>query len=309
MHGGLFGVTAGLLDRFGAAAGHRLADLRGRDHRRGRRRGAGRLPAHRRAADLRLRDADDGPARQPRRQVALHVAAARSRVPLVVRGPISNGIGMAAQHSQSLEAWFVHTPGLIVMMPSNAADAKGLLKSAIRDDNPVVFLEKRLLYARRGARARRRAPRCRSASPTSSGRARDVTDRGHRHVRPPGAPGRPRARPRAASRPRSSTRAPSSRSTWTPIAGSVAQDRPARRRQRGRPRRRLRQRGRGARRSRTRWGALKAAAAARHGEGHADPLRREPGARGPALGRGRRGRDPRGPLAARCAVCAGGWRS
>jgi len=70
-------------------------------------------------------------------------------VPLVVRGPISNGIGMAAQHSQTLEAWFVHTPGLVVIMPSNAYDAKGLLKSAIRDDNPVVFLEKRLLYARK----------------------------------------------------------------------------------------------------------------------------------------------------------------
>ena len=54
---------------------------------------------------------------------------------------------MAAQHSQSLEAWFVHTPGLIVMMPSTPDDAKGLLTRAIRDPNPVVFLEKRLLYA------------------------------------------------------------------------------------------------------------------------------------------------------------------
>ena len=79
-----------------------------------------------------------------------YMSGGQVSVPLVVRGPISNGIGMAAQHSQSLEAWFVHTPGLIVMMPSSAADAKGLLKSAIREDNPVVFLEKRLLYARRG---------------------------------------------------------------------------------------------------------------------------------------------------------------
>src|SRR5205823_7419847 len=71
-------------------------------------------------------------------------------VPLVVRGPISSGIGMAAQHSQSLEAWFVHAPGLIVIMPATAYDAKGLLKSAIREPNPVVFLEKRLLYSRRG---------------------------------------------------------------------------------------------------------------------------------------------------------------
>jgi pyruvate dehydrogenase E1 component beta subunit len=57
---------------------------------------------------------------------------------------------MAAQHSQTLEAWFVHTPGLIVMMPATPYDAKGLLKSAIREPNPVVFLEKRLLYSRRG---------------------------------------------------------------------------------------------------------------------------------------------------------------
>jgi pyruvate dehydrogenase E1 component beta subunit len=71
-------------------------------------------------------------------------------VPLVIRGPVSNGIGMAAQHSQSLEAWFVHAPGLIVIMPSTPSDAKGLLKSAIREPNPVVFLEKRLLYSRPG---------------------------------------------------------------------------------------------------------------------------------------------------------------
>jgi pyruvate dehydrogenase E1 component beta subunit len=57
---------------------------------------------------------------------------------------------MAAQHSQTLESWFVHAPGLVVVMPATPYDAKGLLKSAIRDDNPVVFLEKRLLYSRKG---------------------------------------------------------------------------------------------------------------------------------------------------------------
>src|SRR5437879_11622812 len=72
-----------------------------------------------------------------------YMSGGQVSVPLGVRGPISNGIGMAAQHSQTLEAWFVHTPGLVVIMPSTAYDAKGLLKSAIRDDNPVVFLEKR----------------------------------------------------------------------------------------------------------------------------------------------------------------------
>jgi 2-oxoisovalerate dehydrogenase E1 component len=79
-----------------------------------------------------------------------YMSGGRVSVPLVVRGPIANGVGLAAQHSQSLEAWFVHTPGLIVAMPSSPYDAKGLLKSAIRDDNPVVMLEKRLLYTRPG---------------------------------------------------------------------------------------------------------------------------------------------------------------
>jgi pyruvate/2-oxoglutarate/acetoin dehydrogenase E1 component len=66
-------------------------------------------------------------------------------VPLVLRAPYG-ATGRAAQHSQSLEAWFMHTPGLKVVMPSTPYDAKGLLKSAIRDDNPVVFLEHKMLY-------------------------------------------------------------------------------------------------------------------------------------------------------------------
>lgn len=71
-------------------------------------------------------------------------------VPLVMRAPVCAGVGLGAQHSQSLEAWFVHVPGLKVVMPSTPADAKGLLKSAIRDGNPVLFLEHRLLYAHTG---------------------------------------------------------------------------------------------------------------------------------------------------------------
>jgi 2-oxoisovalerate dehydrogenase E1 component len=67
-------------------------------------------------------------------------------VPLVIRGPQGGGIRLAAQHSQSLEAWFTHVPGLVVLAPSNAYDAKGLLTAAIRDDNPVVFLEHKVLY-------------------------------------------------------------------------------------------------------------------------------------------------------------------
>ena len=71
-------------------------------------------------------------------------------VPLVIRGPQGGGIRLAAQHSQSLEAWFAHVPGLVVIAPSTPYDAKGLLATAIRDDNPVVFLEHKALYAVKG---------------------------------------------------------------------------------------------------------------------------------------------------------------
>ena len=70
----------------------------------------------------------------------------RLKMPLVIRAQGGGGTAEAAQHSQSLEAWFMHTPGLKVVMPSTVYDAKGLLKTAIRDDNPVIFLEHRLLY-------------------------------------------------------------------------------------------------------------------------------------------------------------------
>lgn len=67
------------------------------------------------------------------------------KVPLVFRAPMG-ATGRAAQHSQCLEAWFMHTPGLKVVLPSTPYDAKGLFKTAIRDDNPVVMLEHKLLY-------------------------------------------------------------------------------------------------------------------------------------------------------------------
>jgi acetoin:2,6-dichlorophenolindophenol oxidoreductase subunit beta len=67
-------------------------------------------------------------------------------VPLVVRTPIVSRMGMGPQHSQSLEAWFMHVPGLKLAIPSNAYDAKGLMKTALRDNNPVVFLENVKLY-------------------------------------------------------------------------------------------------------------------------------------------------------------------
>jgi len=74
----------------------------------------------------------------------------KAKVPLTLRTACGAGVGAAAQHSQSLEAWICHVPGLKVVMPSTAADAKGLLKSAIRDDNPVVFIEHKALYGAMG---------------------------------------------------------------------------------------------------------------------------------------------------------------
>jgi pyruvate/2-oxoglutarate/acetoin dehydrogenase E1 component len=74
----------------------------------------------------------------------------KATLPLVVRTPAGAGRGNAAQHMQSLEAWFVHVPGLKVVMPSTPYDAKGLLKTAIRDGNPVIFVEHKLLYATKG---------------------------------------------------------------------------------------------------------------------------------------------------------------
>jgi pyruvate dehydrogenase E1 component beta subunit len=73
-----------------------------------------------------------------------------AQVPMVLRTPLGSGTGAAAQHSQSLEAWFAHVPGLKVVMPSTPADAKGLLLSAIDDPNPVIVLEHKLLYRQSG---------------------------------------------------------------------------------------------------------------------------------------------------------------
>jgi pyruvate dehydrogenase E1 component beta subunit len=74
----------------------------------------------------------------------------QAAVPMVLRAPGGSGTGAAAQHSQSVEAWVCNVPGLKVVIPSTPYDAKGLLKTAIRDDNPVVFLEQKLLYRTKG---------------------------------------------------------------------------------------------------------------------------------------------------------------
>jgi len=79
-----------------------------------------------------------------------YMSGGQVKVPLVIRTQGGAGRSSAAHHAQSLEAWFVHIPGLKVIMPSTPYDAKGLLKAAIRDDNPVIFIEHKLLYPIKG---------------------------------------------------------------------------------------------------------------------------------------------------------------
>ncbi len=79
-----------------------------------------------------------------------YMTAGQTKVPLVVRAAMGASRRAAAQHSQSLQAWFCHIPGLKVVMASTPADAKGLLKSAIRDDNPVIFFEDKMMYNQKG---------------------------------------------------------------------------------------------------------------------------------------------------------------
>ncbi|MDD3312146.1 alpha-ketoacid dehydrogenase subunit beta [Pseudodesulfovibrio sp.] len=143
--GGCFGVTQGLFDQFGedrvkdtpitesvivgAAAGAAVAGLRP-------------------VAELMFVDFIGVAMDQLFNQAAKmrFMFGGKAKVPMTLRMPQGAGIGAAAQHSQSLESWFMNIPGLKVVIPSTPYDAKGLLISAIRDDNPVVFLEHKLLY-------------------------------------------------------------------------------------------------------------------------------------------------------------------
>jgi pyruvate dehydrogenase E1 component beta subunit len=79
-----------------------------------------------------------------------YMSGGQIRCPMVMRGPSGAAAQVAAQHSQALESWYAHVPGLVVAAPSTPKDAKGLLKSAIRDDNPVIFMENEVLYNLKG---------------------------------------------------------------------------------------------------------------------------------------------------------------
>jgi pyruvate dehydrogenase E1 component beta subunit len=80
----------------------------------------------------------------------LYMSGGQFKIPIVFRGPGGSAYQVSSQHSQAIESWYAYFPGLKVVMPSTAADAKGLLKSAIRDDDPVVFIEQERLYGMKG---------------------------------------------------------------------------------------------------------------------------------------------------------------
>jgi pyruvate dehydrogenase E1 component beta subunit len=145
VYGGAFGVTAGMLERFGP---ERVRDTPiAEEAIVGAAVGAA-LCGMRPVAEMQFSDFAAHAMDQLVNQAAkMHfMLGGAVSVPMVVRLPAGSGTGAAAQHSQSQEAWYVHTPGLKVVMPSNPADAKGLLHAAIRDPNPVVFMEHKILY-------------------------------------------------------------------------------------------------------------------------------------------------------------------
>jgi len=149
IYGGAFGVTLGLLEEFGA---ERVRDTPISEGAiAGVAVGAG-LTGMRPVVEIMFMDFTTLAMEQLVNQAAKtrYMFGGKAKVPMVLRTPAGSGTGAAAQHSQSLEAWFVHVPGLKVVMPSTPYDAKGLLISSIRDDNPVIFVEQKLLYRSKG---------------------------------------------------------------------------------------------------------------------------------------------------------------
>jgi pyruvate dehydrogenase E1 component beta subunit len=144
-YGGAFGVTKGLLDEFGKS---RVRDTPISELGfTGVAVGAA-LTGKRPVVDIQFSDFIALALDQIVNQAAKirYMYGGKGQVPLVIRTPSGSGTGAAAQHSQSLEAWLTHIPGLKIVQPSTAYDAKGLLHAAIEDNNPVIFYEHKLLY-------------------------------------------------------------------------------------------------------------------------------------------------------------------
>ncbi|MDI7277263.1 MAG: alpha-ketoacid dehydrogenase subunit beta, partial [Anaerolineae bacterium] len=149
VYGGAFGVSEGLIDEFGP---ERVRDTPISEAAIAGAAIGAALVGMRPVAEIQFMDFVTLSMEQLVLQAAKirYMFGGKARVPMVLRTPAGAGTGAAAQHSESLEAWFVHVPGLKVVMPSTPGDAKGLLLAAIEDDNPVIFVEHKLLYKTRG---------------------------------------------------------------------------------------------------------------------------------------------------------------
>ncbi len=148
-YGGIFGVTKGLLEEFGP---HRVRSTPISESAIiGSALGAA-MTGIRTVAEIMYVDFTTCAMDQIINQVAKmrYMSGGKAKIPLVIRTQEGGGRGNAAQHSQSLEALFLHIPGLKIVMPSTPYDARGLLKTAIREENPVMFIEHKLLYATKG---------------------------------------------------------------------------------------------------------------------------------------------------------------
>lgn len=149
IYGGAFGVSAGMYEEFGQA---RVKDTPISEAVIAGAAAGAAVTGLRPVAEIMFSDFLTIAMDQLTNQAAKmrYMFGGKAKVPMVVRAPAGSGTGAAAQHSQSPEAWFCNVPGLKVVVPSTPADAKGLLIAAIRDDNPVLFLEQKLLYRVKG---------------------------------------------------------------------------------------------------------------------------------------------------------------
>ena len=149
VYGGAFGVTMGLLEQFGP---ERVIDTPISELGIAGAMTGAALAGMRPVGEIMFMDFITLASEQLVNQAAKirFMFGGRATVPFVLRTPEGSGTGAAAQHSQSLENWFVHIPGLKVVAPSTPYDAKGLLIASIRDDNPVIFIEHKLLYKTKG---------------------------------------------------------------------------------------------------------------------------------------------------------------
>jgi len=149
VYGGAFGVTVGLLEEFGE---ERVRDTPISEAVIAGAAAGAAMTGMRPVSEIMFMDFTTIAMEQIVNQAAKtrFMFGGKAEVPMVLRTPGGSGTGAAGQHSQSLEAWFVHSPGLKVVMPSTPYDAKGLLVSSIRDNNLVIFIEQKLLYRKKG---------------------------------------------------------------------------------------------------------------------------------------------------------------